>query len=1775
MINFIKALRLIILLLCPLVPLFIDYFINKRDQKKETGLCNKHLILVAFSLIFAVAITVVFKLLGNVFDFIINTKIVQYIVSSFSVSARTQYTTSVITVLLINGLISVGYLLLKLFFRLGMVSDKKKEERLERKRLKLLKKNNGQLSEEDELKLKEKEEKRKNKTPFVKRFENETWYTVGRILKFGGLILGALYLLLFAAFQLPAFWGADWIPYGFLSDVFNGTYLFPMITLLVIWEIYWFLEGIRVADYEWPKNEPGVKLSHYNGADNIVDIREKCQHEANFKKWYTCTVPISDENAEEFGETAIEPTTEIGRLIMESVENDPRNQSVAEAACVKCIDALANENTEDGEVSNVIVAGAFFSKFGLYAVRYFNLLLARGDNLIFICNSSEEIQATYEYLMEGFESISSLHVFKDITTKSIGVDIRNDSRILWKISTAKDGSSDIDVSRINNSSILVTTIDYLCSDDFNNAVLDEFMQRVTTVIYTDIEETLHRRSTYLSMFNIRMNHSARFTAIKAMNYEQNPEFRSSYVYRQVRHICFDDSKIEELDKALTNLLGVKFKTVSCMYFSQNAIVDCYNYESVADESGLVEQHQHVITSEALGTAVNMANFCSHVASSVNLYTNETVPYVAQIESLEANNSSPSGTGISVDRYRFNPNEYSVIVALDQRNNLPETIRKYALLAGQKPTLINVISRPYMLRDYYVANINELWNKDQIIRTPTNSQTDFGIALRILIKSSSSGISEAELFELAHTGVTFREYAEAGSRDIITLMLKVLGFFGVNSNDKGCFYNYFEVDTTRGFNENGKYVLENRIILRDPMLLRTLLRNRDPMKFVLSTGIETLPMLRYETSQLIVRGQNYLFNGDIYRIDEINVEEGYIKGELSTSGENKESFSYIQTRQYNFDTSDEVMELIDTANVTNPANNTFGSVRIDSISMSTYRAPAEVITTGYYELNQFSLSNDLSRTDYKTLDKPHQKEVYRRYGKIDFSEFSRNPRLKATSENGLKVLSLRIQGQLGNSPDKTSFLISVMLNEILHCMFPYVSHMIAVAPALHSKEIIENEEQNGIGKKISMMYPQVSFVNEHVLSDNEIEILIIEDCVDDLGVISTLKNSTIKALFEHIRKYMTWYNSSKVAKTSAPSYLYFGEKEEPVCFDFTCVSDISNVLGRDEVKIVYQNAKSFVEYACCDFCGKKYPKNTKNLHTIDVDGRLICDKCAKTIVGNDKRTLEACLRRVRVYLETTYGIDIDESYNVCFESTEKIYNAIKRNPDLTRRGSDIPLRGYVTQNGSRTKAHVEQDIPENGLAELILRQLTHMWQLKNIPELAEDYAEGHIALTVVQYLSYMGLESMVNVRTSYYESNSLLSGVGYRKLVAELLEKPQYGNNPFEYLSDLYGKNFKNSQLFTIQQKKKNFGKKLTTTESDRDPSNVGHFWYDLLPSDTHREQYDIMVEAITSYQSECRCLDFSSAEEVFNISAAILHDKPQLFQYYNCAVAVGSHVELRYAVSKEEADKLQAQIDRRIPEFMEGIDDSMSAYDAAVRIHANIVDLIEYDHEGLEQEKRGDSTDAPHLDYMRTICGAFINGKVVCAGYARAIKYLLHKAGIECSYCRGRIKRRNGDESGWHAWNIIKLGGEYYHLDATWDDSHGTVQNVRGTPTGYDYFCVTTEEICRTRSVEGCAVENVPECTATQCNFHYHNEAVIEEYDLSRITEIAKSFAELEAPSFTFKCTSKSVYETARDQLIRDGSDTFAILKELKKIDKTINPNRYYNFHNDDMWTITAYILHE
>ena len=54
--------------------------------------------------------------------------------------------------------------------------------------------------------------------------------------------------------------------------------------------------------------------------------------------------------------------------------------------------------------------------------------------------------------------------------------------------------------------------------------------------------------------------------------------------------------------------------------------------------------------------------------------------------------------------------------------------------------------------------------------------------------------------------------------------------------------------------------------------------------------------------------------------------------------------------------------------------------------------------------------------------------------------------------------------------------------------------------------------------------------------------------------------------------------------------------------------------------------------------------------------------------------------------------------------------------------------------------------------------------------------------------------------------------------------------------------------------------------------------------------------------------------------------------------------------------------------------------------------------------------------------------KGVCQGYALLALKMLRELGIETLYVVGEVN------TGPHAWNLVKVDGEWYHLDTTWND---------------------------------------------------------------------------------------------------------------------------------------------
>lgn len=55
-----------------------------------------------------------------------------------------------------------------------------------------------------------------------------------------------------------------------------------------------------------------------------------------------------------------------------------------------------------------------------------------------------------------------------------------------------------------------------------------------------------------------------------------------------------------------------------------------------------------------------------------------------------------------------------------------------------------------------------------------------------------------------------------------------------------------------------------------------------------------------------------------------------------------------------------------------------------------------------------------------------------------------------------------------------------------------------------------------------------------------------------------------------------------------------------------------------------------------------------------------------------------------------------------------------------------------------------------------------------------------------------------------------------------------------------------------------------------------------------------------------------------------------------------------------------------------------------------------------------------------------VRGTAVCAGYTQAYMDLLNRVGIPCV--------RVSSEAMDHTWNLVRIGGQWYHVDVTWDD---------------------------------------------------------------------------------------------------------------------------------------------
>lgn len=93
-----------------------------------------------------------------------------------------------------------------------------------------------------------------------------------------------------------------------------------------------------------------------------------------------------------------------------------------------------------------------------------------------------------------------------------------------------------------------------------------------------------------------------------------------------------------------------------------------------------------------------------------------------------------------------------------------------------------------------------------------------------------------------------------------------------------------------------------------------------------------------------------------------------------------------------------------------------------------------------------------------------------------------------------------------------------------------------------------------------------------------------------------------------------------------------------------------------------------------------------------------------------------------------------------------------------------------------------------------------------------------------------------------------------------------------------------------------------------------------------------------------------------------------------------------------------------------------SDYGRALALHDELVS-----HSSYQKERLGSPRTAVVTDLL-------LEGKGVCEGYTHTYRLLLDMEGIENKYVVGKAKGEG------HSWNLVRLEGQWVHVDCTYDD---------------------------------------------------------------------------------------------------------------------------------------------
>lgn len=1201
----------------------------------------------------------------------------------------------------------------------------------------------------------------------------EKWVPVVKVFKIAGILLGSLYLIFLAFAQLPLFESGSfkWFPYTYIADHMKSWYLWPAISAVLIMEIVFFLDGKEKA-FETQTEEATEEAKAAERTKKIIEIKDQLEEqfpERYVNNYKIPTVPLTPEE--------VRPKTELTQALYDRLQDwEKQTGRKLSKSVLECIAGLTDRE-------NATIDALLTADFGECLMLYLHVLLARGENILVLCSDEEKCREIQQYIQSSFKRINLLTP-------------------VWIVRTVEEMREKADCD------VLVLPPSYILDENVINAQ-NTFFRNLTTVMLVDINRMIAETGDLL-------------TAVSS----QMPGRKG----QDIQYIALCEGIPQGLNTTLEVALspGREFKAYRCFSSDESSKIILWNYEPAVDQNQEIAEAQDKLFKKAatnvyLGVTVPLA--CTAIKNGIG-----TVSIIGRnIPSIQLRDAIVTHGGVinqylgdkepadeMINHFQFNEidAEDPFIVVVDEVCNLPMTLHNFCRYIGYSGAIINIVSKPYMLRDFFadhtVDYLTDSRKTELFSVFPVN--TDKKAVIRILSEASrEEGLAEEKLFR-------YMEEINGDKRVSLREALEKCYFIASGGDSSQNIENHFAINTKRIFDEKlNQYKRVRRITLKSPELLKNISEEMLQAKVVSGWGEgrkETI--LGFEKGNVCryyLPNQAIVVDGTMYIIDEIDELEGVIHAE--TKCENLQMpVNYIQSREYILKTDAVKVERkteidlrtekgsqgpISTSGLYEKAgdDNATDDDETDTIEAV---APdtAERQIEGYSVMLLRNVEINVRTPGYFSF--PASYPVPDLTDKVSYRELAEE-RIR-NKKNG-SALVVRFTGVEKEEADHISITLAVLLNEAIKSLFPYNWQCISVCPSLHGTV---NETMGDIPTDIfTKAYPQMKIENRSKLEtelnlkkkktgeqqetefdsapgENVAEVWIIEDSAYDTGVLEALSNdrqNPLSGIFMLLEDYLEWQSTATPKGNIHTDYLQFGADAVP---SYITPDYVRAILKKMKVRrstgVVHQGGEEEVPTDRCCYCD--VPLSVKDFILMKGDDgkydRAVCCDCAKRCL-NKPEDVKPLLEQTKKYLTDSFGVELPKGMKIKLASSSTMAKR-SGNPKHKKRRSILGLACYPSK-----EVFVENNSPPEHMLHILAHEITHQWQYDNIDCKSLEVMEGHASYVEIQYLEYLKEDRLADAWRRDRMTREDEYGKGYRALKTAM--ETREDDNTFTYVLENY------------------------------------------------------------------------------------------------------------------------------------------------------------------------------------------------------------------------------------------------------------------------------------------------------------------------------------------------------------------------------------------------------